>query len=329
MPNAVIERIHSWYSDVVAGEEIQEVAVLVQQLVDELYSKYEPTVGPNPHFWHRLDGWLNTNLTEAQQKLLFQLIPHIFFVGPDEFYSLYRSAFNGPIARWLIDEVAVTFADLKIEAKLKDAVASTWFCPITDSMHISSFYHVNHISGYQLRSDWQTLAEFKNEKQVTTFVKANRIERIVLLEDFVGSGSQVADALSFACHLPSKTPVLFVPLLICEGGSAMARGIESMFPQFRFDPVLSIRENQCLLETASLGEPTIFAQLRDVILDSFPFVIDGLSPHDLAKLSDGPFGFAKTGSLVVLHSNCPDNTLPLVHQLSKTWTPLFPRASRL
>src|ERR1022692_2089846 len=77
MPNTVLDRIHSWYSDLRDGQEIEQVSVLVQQLAEELYSKYEPTgFGPHPDFWNRLDKWLNTNLSTEDQKLLFRLVPH-------------------------------------------------------------------------------------------------------------------------------------------------------------------------------------------------------------------------------------------------------------
>jgi hypothetical protein len=329
MPNTVLDRIYTWYSDLRDGQEIEHTAVLVQHFADELYSKYEPTNGPHPDFWNRLDKWLNKKLSENQQKILFRLIPQIFFVGEDEIKSLYRVAFNVSIARWLIDQLNITFLDPNAEARLKNAADHTWFCPITDSLKINSFYHVNNLSGRPYRPDWQSLAELQAGDKVIEFVTRERIERIVLLEDFVGSGSQIYDAIDFACKLPINIPLLAVPLICCEEGRKLGRQFEARFSHFSFDSVLTIRSQDCLMEHPVPGESSLFAELRQVVVDSFPLVTSGLDSSELAKLQDGPFGFASTGSLVVLYTNCPDNTLPLIHQRSDAWWPLFPRASRL
>ena len=43
------------------------------------------------------------------------------------------------------------------------------------------------------------------------------------------------------------------------------------------------------------------------------------------------FGYKKTGCSVVTYSNTPNNSLPLIHYISKAgeWSPLFPRSSRV
>ena len=41
-----------------------------------------------------------------------------------------------------------------------------------------------------------------------------------------------------------------------------------------------------------------------------------------------PFGYKRTGGLVVMHSNTPDNSLPVIHHESDTWAPIFKRHSR-
>jgi hypothetical protein len=329
MAKRIVEKIFGWYSDLTDGQKIQEVNVLIQHLADELYQEYEPTKGPHPSFWDRLDGWLSTKLSEEQQKLLFQMIPHIFFVGTEELNSLYRVAFNGAIGRWLIDQSSLTFDESAIEDKLREAVRETWFCPITDSFRINAFYHINHISGRDLRSDWRTLAHFNKSQEVLNFIRSEGIKRVVLLEDFVGSGSQISDAVIFAASLSKTLPVLIVPLIICDAGLLFGQKIEKSFANTKFAPILPIARHDCLLQNPYPGEPPIFEEFRNVVRDSFPLVTDGLSGEEAAKLSDGPFGFAGTGSLVVLWTNCPDNTLPLIHQKSKSWDPLFPRASRL
>jgi hypothetical protein len=276
-----------------------------------------------------LDKWLNKRLSSDEQKLLFRLVPNIFFVGPSEMDSLYRVAYNGPIARWLVDELGLRFGEPEPETILSEGVNNTWFCPITDSFRINAFYHINNVSGRDLRSDWRTLAHFNRQAELLEYLNDEAIERIVLLEDFVGSGSQIHDAVRFACSLPTKPPVLVVPLIACPDGIALGKKLEGEFAHLTFEPVLNIHPDDCILEAPRPSEPLLYSQLRQIIKDTFPLVLDGLTGSERVKLASGPFGFAETGSLVVLWTNCPDNSLPLLHQKSNSWEPLFPRASRL
>ncbi len=327
MPNPVISRLYAWYSDLVLGQEIQDVTVLVQQLADELYATYEPTAGPHPDFWQRLNGWLNPSLTDDEQKTLYQMIPRLFYVGPKEFESLYRVAFNGPVARWMIDQLRLEFTRRGTEQALKAAVDSTWFCPITDSMRINAFYHVNRITGRDLRTDWRSLARLKQPAEVEKYIGDEGIGRVVLLEDFVGSGSQIAEAVDLAGAL-GALPVLVVPLLICPDGMVRAHRWEAAYGNVQFAPVMRIASSDFISRNPSAAEDHLTTKLREIIISTFAKLLVGLTPEQTAKLY-GPFGFAETGSLTVLHTNCPDNTLPLIHQDSAEWTALFPRASRL
>jgi hypothetical protein len=120
--------------------DIQAVNEQIDQLEVELYSEYEPTKGPYPDFWNRLEKWVDNAKTETDQQNLFRLMRHVFFVGPRELDSLYRVAFNSHVARWLIEKKNIKLDDPDASEKLRDAVRHTWFCPLTDSMRINAFY---------------------------------------------------------------------------------------------------------------------------------------------------------------------------------------------
>jgi hypothetical protein len=69
----------------------------------------------------------------------------------------------------------------------------------------------------------------------------------------------------------------------------------------------------------------LFKNVRRVAKASYSLVE---SPGGGAPLY-GAFGFRDTGSLVVMFSNTPANTLPVIQHESATWTPLFPRTARV
>lgn len=302
-------------------------------LAIKLFKEFEITKHP-PYldFEYRLDDWLDCAPDVEQQKLLFELVPRLFFIGSEEYSSLYKTAFNGPIARWLIEQVGLTFDQRDVEEKLRQAIKTTWFCAITDSMQIARFYHVNHVTGIDLRPDLRVLMRFGDAQEIMTFMdgQSPQLERIVLLEDFVGTGSQMEPVVKFAATLPNHCQVLLCPLVICPSGDKLAQRLACDYKdRLKFEPALRLDDSVILKKTKQPNEENYITELRKLVINLYPKV-KGSKTHQLY----GPFGFGERvengGLLVVLHTNCPDNTIPLVHHESDgPWHPIFPRSSRL
>lgn len=312
---------------------LKRIESQIDYLSNRLYSEYEITKYPpyQRDFLVRLRDWLNSTPDIDDQKILFELIPKLFFIGKNEYLSLYKSAFNGPIARWLIDQLAINLFDDNAQSILREAVSSTWFCSITDSMKISTFYHVNHIEGFNLRPDWTVLSELASPKEICRYMSEQRpqIERIVLLEDFVASGSQMTTAVDFIAKLPNKCPILLCPLVACSAGAKIGEYLSNKYANISFDATLILDKSVLLQINPEVGEDEYITQLRKVVLKTYPLV-QGSQPGMLY----GPFGFGEVvqggGLLVVMYTNCPDNSLPLLHNKSDgPWNPIFPRSSRL
>jgi hypothetical protein len=97
------------------------------------------------------------------------------------------------------------------------------------------------------------------------------------------------------------------------------------------NPVLILGENELLGEKRkdAAGIPNA-AQIEQLARQTFEQVAGGehldeqIPPHTA-------FGFMETGSSFVSYSNCPNNTLPMVHHQPVTggWKPLFPRSARV
>lgn len=330
MNDKLQSRIYDWDMADIATPRVDYIGLLSQinYLAEKLYSKYEPSQNPsNPDFLDRLMLWLD-NVDEVDQQTLLRLVPHIFFVGREEFDNLYRVAFNWPVASWLLDQLTLKLDDPGLEDALKVAVNNTWFCPITDSMRINSFYHLNFItSGINYRPDFSSLSQFECSKdKITAFIQEQRIERIVLLEDFVGSGSQLSKAVKFAATL--SLPTLIVPLIICPKGVKKAKKIEATYKHVSFAPVVKLPASTFVTIIPSDGEPSLFPLLRNLVERVHPKVCGKTAWPHLEK-PYGPFGYRATGSLVVTYSNCPNNTLPIIHHKHTTWSPLFLRATRV
>jgi hypothetical protein len=343
MPHTVSARVRKWARELREpdkGELPNYVAIhaFIDYLSRSLYSQYVPTTGAEyPDFAARLRDWLDSASDEADQKVLLQTVPMIFFVGREEMESLYRSAYNASIARWLLKELQVPLHDRNAQAKIRTAARETFFWAITDSLDIGQFYRINHIRESvrpQLKA-YLDIAGRNNWKQkgqeISDYMDHHSpsFKRLVLLEDFVGTGRQSSDYIEFAASLPSKCPVLFCSLMTCAHGANRAHALMARHHNLTCDAVLELPENVFLWRYARPDEHHLFVDLRDLVVKLHPLV-EGSSPADL----DGPFGFNvegdERGALVVLYTNCPDNTLPIIHHDSDgPWHALFPRNPRL
>jgi hypothetical protein len=320
------DKITSWQLSSDDGPQFQDVNGRLETLADALYCDYEPTKGPFPEYWSRLESWINNVDVEEQQKLLFRLAAELFFVGNKELDNLYRVAFNANVTQWIIDQLNLQVDDPMLGTAVADALERTWFCPVTDSMRINAFYHLNHISGRDYRPDWRSLAKLGCSCKLSDFI-SKKIDRLVLLEDFVGSGSQIEEAIHFLRDLPVCPPTLLIPLIICPAGIQESVSWQTQNPSLTISPVIRLSTRDFLSKDPTPGEPENFADFRHLVNDTFATVLNGACPIETKTYS--PFGFAFTGSMIVLATNCPDNTLPLVYHRSGTWRPLFPRASRI
>lgn len=147
------------------------------------------------------------------------------------------------------------------------------------------------------------------------------LNRIVLLEDIVGSGSQCLSAVRTAVEKFCK-PVLFVPLILCPKGANELRKAER-----KSNGLLSVRPVVELSRNDLLG-PERKGQSAWTISDDLEQLAEKYAPR--ASKHMDTFGYKNTGCSIATYSNTPDNTLPIVHNNPKNevWEPLYPRVAR-
>ena len=102
MTSKIENHIQNWNDP-----ELREVNRHLHTLEKRLYKSYEPSMASREDYWTRLENWLDSVTDDDDKKTLFRLAPEIFFIGPEEFQTLYRFAYENCIARWLVDLLRV------------------------------------------------------------------------------------------------------------------------------------------------------------------------------------------------------------------------------
>ncbi len=299
------------------GGRIGELIEQVSWLGRELYQDYEPYEYET--FSERLVAWLEQVDNDNDRQTLFSILDHLFFVGRREFESLCRAAYNEGIIRWLIDCLDLPVDSPNLDLQLAEAVKGTWFCPVTDSMRINAFLKVNRLTGQSYRPDFRSLAQFADAKVVREFM-GTKLKRIVLLEDFVGSGSQLEAPAKFAASIDSDVQILLVPLICCPKGLEKALELAAAHSNLSLTTVLELSKDLLVQPFGPTDEADGFEQIRDLV--------DRTKGRLSLPNQQNPFGYRSTGALVVMYSNCPDNTLPIIHDDRGAWSALFPRIER-
>lgn len=286
-------------------------------LQKELFDEYEPNRYET--FDDRLTEWLQNVDDDDDRKSLFRLLDHLFFVGKQQFDSLCRAAYSDQATRWIIDQSNLDVANPALSEAIYAQMRHTWFCPITDSMRINSFLKVNLLRGHDLRPDWLSLEAFGDQARLRAYIANQGIQRLVLLEDFVGTGNQMEASVRWAAQAFSAVPILVIPLVCCPEGIKTGTLLAAAHPNVTFSPTLRLRPELFLGATPQVDEPQVFTRVRDIIRRI---------RMKLGGYAHLPFGYEATGALVALYSNCPDNTLPIIHHRGADWKPLFFRISR-
>lgn len=294
----------------------------IQYLSGRVFNDYEPA--QFDRFEDRLDRWLHNVETEQDKRTLFRLLGRLFFIGRPEFESLCRAAFHGPVLRWLVDELNVDISDPLAEVMLAAEVERTWFCPITDSMRINAFLKVNGLTGKTHRPDWRSLRQFGSEDRIRKYIAESGITRLVLVEDFVGSGTQMKSAVNFAASLDRHLRVLACPLATCPAGDKLGEELAAATENLKYEPAMKILPGMLIKADAQPEERPLHGLVRELTQR----VGHRLGPTEKDAESKRHHGYRGTGSVVTLYSNCPNNTLPIVWDETDQWSALFPRLKR-
>jgi hypothetical protein len=335
--SAISDKVKQWQKEsVLDGIDYNDMQRRICLQAKESFDTFLPASGPEKRFETRLINWLNNLDNVPQQSLLFRLVSDIYFFNENEFNSLCRAAYNDIILNWLIDihSDILDIMDVNLQDKLKEEVAHTWFCSVTDSMNIANFCHINKIHGNSHRPNWRDFSWFADMDKVKNYIRKFNIRQIVLLEDFIGSGDQFVKKDPRNCstildcinYIQNECKILITPLIICPKGQCNITNKIKELKNVRLNPVV-VLSDECFINE----DVIVRMQTNDINKGKYYQDLYKLLQviHERVKFNEGPFGYKQTGSLVVLYTNCPNNTISIIHEdKGNKWRSLFPRVDR-
>jgi hypothetical protein len=318
--------VEQWTRSSESNQHLGTIRDLIWFLTRELYEQYKPH-GDKLPMWDRLTQWIANVSSERDQQTFVELVVWLLFVGSEEMDSMYRAALHGPITRWLIDQAGLDITSPDLAIQLRAEVKRTFFGSMAGA-HVDEFQRINGIGGQSIRLPFRDLAKVGDIKKLQSQLKKGNYQRIVAIEDIVGTGSQMFEAAEFLVNATSKSALL-CPLLIAPAGVELWKTrIRHLGTNLYFEPLNVIPKNAMVpMLKPSWAEPELLTRLRKLVTKTWPKV-KGSRPNP-AMFSEHGFGCGELGLLVLTYLNCPDNALPLIHNKdSDQWDSLFPRTPR-
>ena len=316
-----------------------------------------------PNFIEKLTHWVQ-QFNEGERPAAFLLASRFVFVTDSQFQALLRRLFCSSIRRYFLESIISTRALGRFQYAeaikwIDQELDNTIFVPNSESSPLNAFVHSNDsyfrdriqraLVGPEL-SFWTHSSKVANTSDDPDIARAARTfqmkvvrnnpllrgkHRLIVLEDFAGTGSDLAASLKAIDQsvLDIQEVGIAVALATQAGSDRLsslcerltARGPRSyhfwaghVLPQTLrcFDsPVDSYLDRNTLIPDLSKQVKAISERLYRERYYSF-----------LAKKNR--HGYGGLALAFAMYSNCPDNSLPMLWTTNGGWHPLYRRVSR-
>jgi hypothetical protein len=139
-------------------------------------------------------------------------------------------------------------------------------------------------------------------------------------------------AVTFDESLIITPSILFLPFIAGPVGKNIGNMFASGYSNVAFQCMLTLSNDAFIFEMPLAPEESLFPIVREMIIRLHPTVRAEATPDENTK-PYGPFGYnpilPRRGAFLVMYTNTPDNTLPIIHHSSASWSALFQRSSRI
>jgi hypothetical protein len=253
-------------------------------------------------------SWLAQFRDEAARRLMFTMLSSLRFYSGDKIRQKLREA-HGIVGR------SVVWQRKERQPKRRDLIVSA----LSGLAHSGAEYARRYADENMIYPD--NVVDLSSLEQ--TLVKRPEAQAIVFIDDFIGTGQCLTEALQGASAILK---------------SVVATGIPKLF----LLTVVGFTEGQVNIERklSDLGVP-VTVHICDPLGDAdklfsdvsrvFPEDTTRLRAKDIAYeygvalVPDAALGYGDTQAAIVFENKIPNNCPPILWKSTKTWTALFPR----
>jgi len=262
--------------------------------------------------------WISQADTNVKKRMLFDLLRGIKFFGTQEVNALFESAHEEHIKPRL---------PIIPQRSRSDRRDDLWVTYVDGPAKSGAVYARQYVKKAKVSVKCVKEMAFIDKALESNAPLTRAPELIVIIDDFAGTGHSLSGNLGdfYEKHAQSiaKSEIPVLVLVVCateEGDERVRKRLgkldekadlivcEDLDPKhFAFRPENKIWENQ----QKTLEAKELCQQLGSKVAKNHPL------------------GYKDNGLLIVFHTNCPNNTLPILHARGKganKWTPLFERS---
>lgn len=270
--------------------------------------------------------WLS-NFKEGKERLnaMFLLSKFMYFDNEtirELMIRIYEDLYKRPIIYGIREQNGLTRDKSIIENAFKEALSKTRFLsignPSESSAHLLYFFRQeNYLSRELFISPHELFTHVKDGDDIRAELRTEGVERIVLLDDFCGSGKQAtAFHDQFVKYIKEKAPhiiISYYALFAIEDGLNIVQKLS--FDQA--EAVFVLDESYKCFSEASRFFIDDDVDLKEPCKE--------MSERYGKKISSNPLGYKDCQMLIGFHHNTPNNTLPIFWQERNGWNPMFKR----
>ena len=270
--------------------------------------------------------WLG-NFQEGEEQLnaMFLLSKFMYFDNEairELMVRIYEDMYKRPIVYDIRNRHGGTTEKDIIEKEFKTVLVKTRFLslgnPSESSAHLLYFFRQENYLSRELFISPHELFEHEGEgDQIKASLKTDGIERIVVLDDFCGSGNQATTFnnkfVKFLKEKASHIHVSYYALFAIEDGLKKVQQLNYDVADAMF--VLD-ESYKCFSDNSRF-----FIDEENGLKDTCREMCERYGK----KISRNPLGYQDCQMLLGFHHNTPNNTLPIFWQEKGGWVPMFKR----
>lgn len=325
-------------------------------LSKHFYSTFDLTPLP---FYRNFYKWLSqfdadaenpaTALSYSQElRFAFILASKLLFFNRPQMLSLANVVWEKVKHELLSDLMSEhnlsVFDVFDIAPIIQKELLLTLFAPLSDSSKFEEFRHVMpdgvHDQITIQHIDILTKPIDGGDSKYLEYLKGLYKEKksLFIIEDFSGSGTTIIKKISSLISTYSFNSIYFCSLIITERSlkninDAIANG---KFSGRTVKVLYGLKVDDAYSIASSNGDFWSADDARELIRISYKYFNTHFNENgylyedynSVNPMSPTPLGFKNGGYPIVLFTNCPNNSLPIIWSSNSNWRPLFFRRER-